>query len=121
MGGYCRRRLNQRPDLHCNAFFCFPEMRQEDQGLGADHFQQQRATSNHLRQCLLNRPFPGLQQLDGRAGQLNYGQGAVALRRGFQQDVIDAGAGSIERILGDADVLGDLIGGLEADPVDVLG
>jgi hypothetical protein len=34
---------------------------------------------------------------------------------GNQQDVIDAGVGSIERIPGDANVLGDLVGGLEAD------
>ena len=35
-GRVCRRRLNQRPDLRRNAFFRFPEMRQEDQGLAAD-------------------------------------------------------------------------------------
>src|ERR1022692_1327907 len=34
---------------------------------------------------------------------------------------MEARAGSCERIPGDADILGDLVGGLEADAVDVFG
>jgi hypothetical protein len=70
---------------------------------------------------LLNRLFPDLQQLDSGRAQLNCRQGAVALRRGFQQDVIDTGAGSTERIPGDSDVLRDLVGGLEPDAVNIFG
>jgi hypothetical protein len=45
---------------------------------------------------LLNRLFPDLQQLDSGRGESNCGQGAVALRSGFQQDVIDIRAGSTD-------------------------
>ena len=45
-------------------------------------------------------------------------------RRGsgaIDQDVIDPGAGPAERVFGDTDIMGDLVGGLEADSVDLLG
>ena len=39
---------------------------------------------------------------------------------GFQQNVAQSGTGPDKRVVGDANLLGNCVGGLEADAVDVL-
>jgi hypothetical protein len=95
-------------------------MRQEDQGFPFDLLQQQGATREHLRQRLLDSPFRHLQQLHRRELELLQWQGTVSVRSRFQQHVIDARTCPVERISRNPDLLRDLVGGREADPVDVL-
>src|ERR1035441_7428835 len=47
--------------------------------------------------------------------------GAVPVAGRLQQDMVQTGAGPEDRVVRDADLLRDLVGGLEADAVDVLG
>ena len=53
--------FRQTPDPQRNALFRLPEMRQEDQRLTLDLFQQQGAACKHLRKRLLDRGFRHLQ------------------------------------------------------------
>jgi hypothetical protein len=39
----------------------------------------------------------------------------------LQQYVVDPGAGPAHRVLGNANILGDLIGSLETDAIDIFG
>jgi hypothetical protein len=95
-------------------------VRQEDQGLAVDLLQQQGAARKHLRQCLLDSPFRHFQQLDRRELELPERQSAVTVRSRFQQHVVDARPCPIERVSRNSNLLRDLVGGREADPVDVL-
>ena len=49
-----------------------------------------------------------------------YRKGAMAVAGRLDQHMAQPGAGAEQRIHGDANLLGDLVGGFEADAVDVL-
>src|SRR5688500_1804227 len=61
------------------------------------------------------------EQLSGLVFQHLYRQSAVAFPGRLDQNMAQARTGTNQGIEGDADLLGNLVGGLEADAVDVLG
>jgi len=115
-----RRRSCQPLDPCRYALLRPPEMRQEDQGLDVDLLEQQRTARKHLREGLLDNRFLHLQQLRRRKLELCQRQSAVSVRGRFRQDMVDARPRPVERVSGNPNLLGDLIGGREADPVDVF-
>ena len=66
-----------------------------------------------------DQPGPDLDQLGGAAGQLGDGQPAVALSRSLGQAERQPGAHPDHRLLLDAQLGRDLVGGAEADAADV--
>ncbi len=107
-------------DLCRDALFRLPQVRQEDQRLAVDLLQQQRPTREHLRQRLLDCGFRHFQQLHRRELEFPQRQGTVSVRSRFQQDMVDARPCPVERVSRNPDLLRDLVGGREADPVDVF-
>ena len=95
-------------------------MRQEDQRLAVDLFQQEKAAGQHLRHSLLDRLHRHFQQFHCRGLQLLQRQGTMSFGGCPQKYVVYPSPSPILRILGYSDALSNLIRRGEADAVDLL-
>ena len=96
-------------------------LRQEDQLLVGDRLPDQVAARQGLFQRGVYDFLFDQEQLARLVPEQLDRQGAVPVAGRLQQDMVQTGAGTDDRVVRDADLLRDLVGGLEADAVDVLG
>ncbi len=94
---------------------------QEDEFLIVDLLRHEVAVGVRLLQGRSDDLLVHEQELAGLVLQELHRQGAMAVAGRFQQHMAQAGAGPDQRVVRDADLLGNLVGGLEADAVNVLG
>jgi hypothetical protein len=112
---------HQALDLGRNRLLGVVERRQKNARLAVDGVGEQHLVLDFLGDGGLDDLFGDVEQLHRQRQQFDIGQAAVPLGRGFAQRIRNAGLGTQGRVLGDADLLGNGVGGEKADAANVLG
>src|SRR5262249_29997762 len=109
------------PDGQCDRVFGMAQMRQEHTRLIIDSVGDYGAGGELEYQGIGQQPTLDLEKLLGERQKLGLRQTAIAVLDRLQQGVGDAGTCPYYRGLRDAKLLGDLVGGYEADAANVAG